>query len=414
METMFDGFEDYDYQSDCGSNECTPKRHADFGDIQSYIVSNEKHSGRYSLMVTDNDSVLLKGDVITQSLADTLFGFDMEVPLQSCPDSVYVVSKYEGTGFVCSGASPCPSLTDTVDNSEGGSPVRTWRGYLIPETSGEYKFLFKKIDDEVDFKVTEKRTDGTDTIIENVTNLTGIVTRSVNLVYGKIYEIEVKLHNSGSGPYSLIFKWQTPPMLCAGISFDFIPNKYIYASLGTARARTSAYRIFKNYYSLNTAGITGYGLNRKLTLLRGKKMILSAWVKEAQLCKTPGYENNNIGIYFDGSHNATFTPTGNIIEGWQRYEAEFIVPPTAQNFAISLKSSSGSVYFDDIRMHPFNANEKSFVYNSTNMRLMAELDENNYASFYEYDDEGTLTRVKKETQRGIKTIQETKSVLTQK
>jgi hypothetical protein len=40
---------------------------------------------------------------------------------------------------------------------------------------------------------------------------------------------------------------------------------------------------------------------------------------------------------------------------------------------------------------------------------MADLDENNFASFYEYDDDGTLIRVKKETERGIKTVRETRS-----
>jgi hypothetical protein len=42
---------------------------------------------------------------------------------------------------------------------------------------------------------------------------------------------------------------------------------------------------------------------------------------------------------------------------------------------------------------------------------MAELDENNYATMYEYDDDGTLIRLKKETERGIKTITETRSAL---
>jgi hypothetical protein len=51
------------------------------------------------------------------------------------------------------------------------------------------------------------------------------------------------------------------------------------------------------------------------------------------------------------------------------------------------------------------------VYSPVNLRLMAELDENNYATFYEYDDEGTLIRLKKETERGIKTIKETRSAL---
>ncbi len=52
---------------------------------------------------------------------------------------------------------------------------------------------------------------------------------------------------------------------------------------------------------------------------------------------------------------------------------------------------------------------KSFVYDEATQRLMAELDENNYATFYEYDQEGGLIRVKKETERGVYTIQETRS-----
>ena len=67
------------------------------------------------------------------------------------------------------------------------------------------------------------------------------------------------------------------------------------------------------------------------------------------------------------------------------------------------------MYVDDIRMHPFNANMKSYVYDPVTLRLSAELDENNYASFYEYDEEGQLVRVKKETSQGIKTIKETRA-----
>jgi hypothetical protein len=52
---------------------------------------------------------------------------------------------------------------------------------------------------------------------------------------------------------------------------------------------------------------------------------------------------------------------------------------------------------------------KSYVYDPVNLRLVAELDENNYAVFYEYDEEGTLIRNKVETKEGIKTIKETRS-----
>ena len=67
------------------------------------------------------------------------------------------------------------------------------------------------------------------------------------------------------------------------------------------------------------------------------------------------------------------------------------------------------IYFDDIRVLPFNAEMKSYVYDPVSLRLVAQLDQNNYASFFEYDEDGTLVRKKAETQRGIQTIQETRS-----
>jgi hypothetical protein len=108
----------------------------------------------------------------------------------------------------------------------------------------------------------------------------------------------------------------------------------------------------------------------------------------------------------------TLQPRGPIIDGWQRIEDTLTIPASATSANLIMRStSSTATFFDDIRIHPFNANMKSFVYNPVNLRLMAELDENNYATFYEYDDDGTLIRVKKETERGIKTIKETRSAL---
>lgn len=148
----------------------------------------------------------------------------------------------------------------------------------------------------------------------------------------------------------------------------------------------------------------------------GKQMVLSAWVKEEQDCKCISYANNRILLSFTG--NATtysFKPSGTIIEGWQRYESVFEIPSNATGVTVSLGASgSVNVYFDDLRIHPFNSNMKSFVFHPVNLRLMAELDENNYATFYEYDDDGTLIRLKKETERGIKMIRETRSALVKK
>ncbi|NQX98060.1 MAG: hypothetical protein HRT73_09300 [Flavobacteriales bacterium] len=75
----------------------------------------------------------------------------------------------------------------------------------------------------------------------------------------------------------------------------------------------------------------------------------------------------------------------------------------------STSSGAINVYFDDVRIHPFNSAMKTMVYHPENLRLMAELDNQNYATFFEYDEEGTLVRIKKETEKGIVTIKETRS-----
>jgi Leucine-rich repeat (LRR) protein len=110
-------------------------------------------------------------------------------------------------------------------------------------------------------------------------------------------------------------------------------------------------------------------------------------------------------------NSRVFTPKGAVIDGWQRISSVFPIPADAAYMRINLKTNLDGVnaYFDDVRMLPVNGNMKSFVYDPITQRLQAELDENNYATFYEYDTEGGLVRVKKETERGIYTIQETRS-----
>ncbi|MFB6455585.1 hypothetical protein ACE38W_09975 [Chitinophaga sp. Hz27] len=152
------------------------------------------------------------------------------------------------------------------------------------------------------------------------------------------------------------------------------------------------------------------------TPLTGKQMLFSIWVKEEQPCNCTSYSKTSVMVFVGGPDEvrvaAEAKPTGVIIDGWQRYEQVVRFAKTATSISFSVQAPATTrVFFDDIRFHPYNANMKSFVYDAQSLRLMAELDENNYASFYEYDDDGTLVRVKKETERGVKTISETRSAL---
>lgn len=151
----------------------------------------------------------------------------------------------------------------------------------------------------------------------------------------------------------------------------------------------------------------------------GKAYLLSAWVLEdvgntfienytRAGVQIQFYENNGQGnLVTDTTDTLIFHGDGPIIDGWQRVEGTFTVPTQSSGLKIILLSSSEvDTYYDDIRIHPFDANLRTFVYDPETGRLMAALDENNYASFYEYDQDGKPIRVKKETERGTATIQE--------
>lgn len=147
--------------------------------------------------------------------------------------------------------------------------------------------------------------------------------------------------------------------------------------------------------------------------ISGEKYWLSAWVQEEHLEQVKAYEMANISLnFFAGDIGTTiqFFPTGEIIDGWQRIVGEFTMPMDSEQFIVQLNAHpSLDTYFDDIRIHPFNGSMKSYVYDGETFWLTSELDDNNYATFYEYDEEGGLVRIKKETARGIVTIQETRS-----
>lgn len=134
------------------------------------------------------------------------------------------------------------------------------------------------------------------------------------------------------------------------------------------------------------------------------KYVVSGWVKEENNPNATTYTNGQLKV-ISGTNTYTFYGSGQIIDGWQRIEGT-IQTNSAGNLKIELISSSGNVYFDDIRVFPYDGSLMTYVYDPQTMRLVAELDERNYAKIYEYDEEGKLIRVKKETEKGIMTIQE--------
>ncbi len=73
-------------------------------------------------------------------------------------------------------------------------------------------------------------------------------------------------------------------------------------------------------------------------------------------------------------------------------------------------SSTGplsDVWVDDVRVQPADAHMTTYVYDPSTFQLLASFDDQHFGLLYQYNAEGKLTRKQIETERGLKTIQET-------
>lgn len=157
-----------------------------------------------------------------------------------------------------------------------------------------------------------------------------------------------------------------------------------------------------------------------LSLEQGEQYRVSFWAK---------YDVGDLGLSNRGSLEIEFysdntTTNSNIAsfpidarlgDQWQLVNGEFEVP--SGTCAAQLKFVNNGitpVYFDDVRITPKSSYAESYVYNPSTRELTAKLDENNYATIYEYDTEGNLKRIKKETVNGVVTIQEGRKQISRK
>jgi Leucine-rich repeat (LRR) protein len=153
-----------------------------------------------------------------------------------------------------------------------------------------------------------------------------------------------------------------------------------------------------------------------------KRYFVNGWVSVKNLHLTTPVLAENIGIevVFRNSSGTILKtefikPSGAIIEGWQQFRGSVVCPDKRTKVELKFKSGSATTaWFDDLRLHPEEGNMKSYVYNLTDYKLQAILDEENFATRYFYDSEGKLHLVKKETEKGVKTISENVSYQVEK
>jgi hypothetical protein len=140
---------------------------------------------------------------------------------------------------------------------------------------------------------------------------------------------------------------------------------------------------------------------------------LKVWVKEdtSQNSITP-----IMGRIKQGATkiNITFTKIARTGE-WTLYEAQvsgsalsgFSTSSDITPWILSNYTGGRSLYIDDVRLQPLDAQVVCYVYDISTMRLIAMFDDQHFGMFYQYNGEGKLVRKMVETVQGTKTITET-------
>jgi hypothetical protein len=139
-----------------------------------------------------------------------------------------------------------------------------------------------------------------------------------------------------------------------------------------------------------------------------KEYLISLWVKET-------YRDQFVLELRDQS-NASITlnsfASNGTIDGWRQLNYKFTLSSGQSLGQIKfinkapIKNNLQYCFIDDIRIAPLQSGMNCYVYDENNYRILATLDNNNYATFYEYDEEGALVRKKVETEKGIMTLTE--------
>ncbi len=140
---------------------------------------------------------------------------------------------------------------------------------------------------------------------------------------------------------------------------------------------------------------------------------LSVWVKDILPNDIP-YRGTSPSVSVLGTQNFDIISQNPVIEkeidGWYQISLDFTYLGNG-DFTITLDGGLWGAFFDDLRIHKSESNMQTYVYDMFSGRLKAQLDENNYATFYDYDEAGILSQIRRETSAGVLTVSESRQSL---
>lgn len=176
----------------------------------------------------------------------------------------------------------------------------------------------------------------------------------------------------------------------------------------TAHSGKWSYRLPQSGWS---AGIFPIIVNQHLW---EKGLELKVWVKRTYHDIADGEVPVAVDIDADGTSDNGFVQVAQTGE-WSLYQRRCGLSNYNVNDTILIRFSNvlaqpvdpaqhDSVWIDDPRAQPFDAEMACYVYDAATLRLITQFDDQHFGVYYQYNGEGKLIRMMRETERGMKTV----------
>ncbi|HYF68641.1 MAG TPA: hypothetical protein VD884_10915 [Ohtaekwangia sp.] len=206
----------------------------------------------------------------------------------------------------------------------------------------------------------------------------------------------------------------------ASVFFESFENRYNtsfedgFQENGGVLDESGVYHSGKNSFKITgNSAITlrTFYVNSQMKL---QGLVAKLWVK--------GSANNTLNFQLVQNNNPlSSVPFKEVASSgeWMLYQAllkpldfesipEHDLPQANGSFLLKIQyTGSATIHLDDIRIQPYDAEMTAYVYDPLTLRVLAIFDDQHFGLYYQYNAEGKLIRKKIETERGIKTIQET-------